>query len=373
MTILTGINFLVALGNTAFLYIMGVDYALLWGLLSWFMGYIPTIGFWIALIPPVLMAYAQYGLRTAMIVFVGFVVINSGIELLVKPRVAGKGLKISPLVIFVGLFFWGFLLGGIGAILSVPLTLLVITIMEQFPATRPISTLLRYTGEEKKEERKEAMLQVKDLWAKTRALLHLQLESRCEGSQMSQTKSISISKSTKRRKKMYPVLVIAIGLIVLVLGKRLSILGAAVGALLGVALVLSLLRRFGPIHAHRAPLLLGVIGFFAVSFAKGIINIVMPGTWRASRCSHRTGIPGTFHASAGSASMVLYGRRAGVIGFILTNRFKDWAVLILAGLIGGLLVTRGLAVWLPFLSGAVGTLLTLALAGLGVAYQGGYL
>ena len=169
MTILTGINFLVALGNTAFLYIMGVDYALLWGLLSWFMGYIPTIGFWIALIPPVLMAYAQYGLRTAVIVFVGFVVINSGIELLVKPRVAGKGLKISPLVIFVGLFFWGFLLGGIGAILSVPLTLLVITIMEQFPATRPISTLLRYTGEEKKEERKEAMLQVKDLWAKTRA------------------------------------------------------------------------------------------------------------------------------------------------------------------------------------------------------------
>jgi AI-2 transport protein TqsA len=169
MTILTGINFLVALGNTIFLTVMGVDYALLWGLLSWFMGYIPSIGFWVALIPPVLMAYAQYGIQTAVIVFVGYVVINGGVELLLKPRVAGKGLKISPLVIFVGLFFWGFLLGGIGAILSVPLTLLVITIMEQFPATRPISTLLRETGEEEKEERTQAMRQVKDLWGKTKA------------------------------------------------------------------------------------------------------------------------------------------------------------------------------------------------------------
>ena len=71
-------------------------------------------------------------------------------------------------MIFVGLFFWGFLLGGIGAILSVPLTLLVITIMEQFPATRPISTLLRDTGEEEKEERTQAMRQVKDLWGKTK-------------------------------------------------------------------------------------------------------------------------------------------------------------------------------------------------------------
>ena len=133
------------------------------------MGYIPTIGFWVALIPPVLMAYAQYGIQTAIVVFIGYIVINGGVELLVKPRLAGKGLKISPLVIFVGLFFWGFLLGGIGAILSVPLTLLVITIMEQFPATRPISTLLRNTGEDEKEERKEAMKQVKDLWGKTKA------------------------------------------------------------------------------------------------------------------------------------------------------------------------------------------------------------
>jgi len=76
----------------------------------------------------------------------------------------GERLKISPVVVFVGLFIWGFLLGGIGAILAVPLTLLVLIMMENFEGTRPIATLFRYTGEEKKEERQEAAIHVKGLW-----------------------------------------------------------------------------------------------------------------------------------------------------------------------------------------------------------------
>jgi predicted PurR-regulated permease PerM len=168
MTILTGINFLVALGDTAFLMVLGVDYALLWGLLAWFMGYIPSIGFIIALIPPVLMAYAQYGLDTALIVLVGYVLINGGVQNFIQPKVMGQGLKINPLVVFVGLFVWGFLLGGMGAILAVPLTVLVLTLMENFDATRMVAVLLRYTGEHKKEERQQAMEQAKGWWAKTR-------------------------------------------------------------------------------------------------------------------------------------------------------------------------------------------------------------
>lgn len=80
MTILTGMNFLVGLGNTVFLYVLGVDYALLWGLLAWFMGYIPSIGFLIALFPPLILAYAKFGLSTAVVVLVGYVVINGGTE-----------------------------------------------------------------------------------------------------------------------------------------------------------------------------------------------------------------------------------------------------------------------------------------------------
>jgi predicted PurR-regulated permease PerM len=168
MTILTGVNFLVGLGNTVFLLFLGVDYALLWGLLAWFMGYIPSIGFMIALVPPVLIAYAQYGLRTALVVLVGYILINGGVQNFYQPKVMGDRLKISPVVVFVGLFIWGYLLGGIGAILAVPMTMLVLIIMEYFEGSRPIAVLMRYTGEAKKGERQEALTHVKGLWGKVK-------------------------------------------------------------------------------------------------------------------------------------------------------------------------------------------------------------
>jgi len=177
MSILTGINFLVGLGDTVFLLYLGVDYALLWGLLAWFMGYIPSIGFMIALIPPVLMAYAQYGLQTALVVLVGYIVINGGVQNFIQPKIMGQGLKISPVVVFVGLFVWGFLLGGIGAILAVPMTLLVLMIMENFEGTRMLAVLMRYTGEEKKEERQKAAEHVKGLWGKVKGAVDSDHES----------------------------------------------------------------------------------------------------------------------------------------------------------------------------------------------------
>jgi predicted PurR-regulated permease PerM len=171
MTVLTGVNLLVGLGDAVFLWVLGVDYAALWGLLAWFMGYIPSIGFWIAMIPPVLMGYAQYGLPTALIIFVGYVLINGTVENFYKPKVMGENLRISPVVVFVGLFIWGYLLGGIGAILAVPMTMLVLIIMENFEGTRPIAILMRYTGEEKKKEREEAASHVKGLWGRVKGTI----------------------------------------------------------------------------------------------------------------------------------------------------------------------------------------------------------
>jgi predicted PurR-regulated permease PerM len=171
MTVLTSVNLLVGLGDTVFLLFLGVDYALLWGLLAWFMGYIPSIGFMIALIPPVLMAYAEHGLQTALIVLAGYILINGGVQNFYQPKVMGDRLKISPVVVFVGLFIWGYLLGGIGAILAVPLTLLVLIIMENFEGTRPLAILMRYTGEEKEAERKAAAKHVKGLWGKVKGTL----------------------------------------------------------------------------------------------------------------------------------------------------------------------------------------------------------
>lgn len=172
MTILTGINFMVGFVDTLFLLYLGVDYAVLWGLLAWFMGYIPSIGFMIALIPPLIMAYAQYGLDTALIVLIGYVLINGGIQNFIQPKIMGQGLKISPLVVFVGLFIWSFLLGGMGAILAVPLTVIVLTIMENFEGTRPLAVLMRYTGEEKKEERQKAKEEASGLFDRVKDTLH---------------------------------------------------------------------------------------------------------------------------------------------------------------------------------------------------------
>jgi hypothetical protein len=110
------------------------------------------------------MAYAQYGIDTALIVLLGYILINGGVQNFIQPKVMGNRLRISPVVIFIGLFVWGYLLGGIGAILAVPLTMLVLIAMENFPGTRNLAILMRYTGEEKKEEREQAASDMKGMF-----------------------------------------------------------------------------------------------------------------------------------------------------------------------------------------------------------------
>ena len=107
-----------------------------------------------------------------MIVAVGYIVINGGIQNFIQPKIMGQKLSVSPLIVFIGLFVWGYLLGGIGAILAVPMTMLVIIIMENFEGTRPIAILMRYTGEEKKEEREEAAKHVRRLWGKAKGTIN---------------------------------------------------------------------------------------------------------------------------------------------------------------------------------------------------------
>lgn len=164
ISITTLINFLVGVGNAIFLLILDVPFAILWGLLSWFTGYIPAVGFWLAMIPPVLIAWVTLGLPTAAIVFLGYVVINGSVENLVKPRIMGQGLNISPLVVFVSLFFWAWLLGAIGAILAVPLTMTILSVLDSFEATRWIGVLAQSPSSSEEHEKMEANLKLKDIW-----------------------------------------------------------------------------------------------------------------------------------------------------------------------------------------------------------------
>ncbi len=174
VTLTTALNFLTGLGNTILLMAMGIDLAVLWGLLSGFLGYIPAIGFWIAMIPPLFLAFVNDGPRSALFVLIGYALINGTVENLVKPRMLGQQLKISPAVVVIALFVWGWLLGAVGAILSTPLTLFILSILEGFDSTRWVTILLRTAGTGaavEEAERQAAFSHVRGLWGRAVSLV----------------------------------------------------------------------------------------------------------------------------------------------------------------------------------------------------------
>jgi predicted PurR-regulated permease PerM len=128
LTALTGLY--TAIANVILLVILGVDFPVLWGFLSFLFNFIPSIGFFISLIPPVLFGLLESGAGTAVIIIIGFFLINAFVDNIVKPRLMGKELDMSILLIFVSLIFWSWVLGAIGAIIAVPLTLTLKKIWE---------------------------------------------------------------------------------------------------------------------------------------------------------------------------------------------------------------------------------------------------
>lgn len=124
------------------LVIIGVDYPLLWALIAGLLNYIPNIGTIISAVPTVLFALVQTGLSGALWTLGSFLFAHAVIGNLVEPRVMGRGLGLSTLVIFLSLLFWGFILGMVGMFLSVPLTMSVKIILEQNEKTRWLAILL---------------------------------------------------------------------------------------------------------------------------------------------------------------------------------------------------------------------------------------
>ncbi len=172
---------------------------------------------------------------------------------------------------------------------------------------------------------------------------------------------------------MFPVLIIAIGIAVLVAGKRLAVMGAAVGALLGVGLLYLLnIPVTDVLLTLLIPGSLAVIGFFVAGFAKGIVNIVLLVVGALAGAAIVLAFFNLFNI--GSTLLVwILAVVGGVVGLIMVRRYHDWAMLIFSGVVGGLLITRGLGVWLSFLQGAIGTLLVIVLAGGSIVLQGGFL
>jgi len=110
---------------TIMLYVFGIDYPVLWGVIAFLLNFVPNIGSIIAAVPAVLLAIIQFGFAKAGAVAIGYVCINVLIGNIIEPRLMGRGLGLSTLVVFLSLIFWGWVLGPIGMLLSVPLTVTV--------------------------------------------------------------------------------------------------------------------------------------------------------------------------------------------------------------------------------------------------------
>ena len=132
----TGLAVVILLG------LVGVDYAVLWGVLAFLMNFIPNIGSIIAAIPAVLLTLVQLGLFPTLAVTGGYLVINVVIGTFLEPRYMGKGLGLSTLVVFLSLVLWGWVLGPVGMLLSVPLTIAIKIALESQPETRWMAIML---------------------------------------------------------------------------------------------------------------------------------------------------------------------------------------------------------------------------------------
>ncbi len=126
----------------AFLSLQGIDYAKMWGVVAFLLNFIPNIGSILAAIPAVLLALVQFGPRSALIVGGFYLLINIVIGSILEPRVMGKGVGLSVLVVFISLAFWGWVLGPVGMLLSVPLTMTVRIALEGSEDNRWLAILL---------------------------------------------------------------------------------------------------------------------------------------------------------------------------------------------------------------------------------------
>jgi predicted PurR-regulated permease PerM len=135
-SLLTGVVITIALT------IIGVDFPLLWGLVAFILNFVPNIGSIIAAVPAVLLAFIQLGLGAVLWTSVAYLVVNTLVGQVLEPRLMGRGLGLSTLVVFVSLVFWGWVLGPVGMFLSVPLTMTAKIALDSDERTRWLAILL---------------------------------------------------------------------------------------------------------------------------------------------------------------------------------------------------------------------------------------
>ncbi|MCW9710038.1 AI-2E family transporter [Avibacterium sp. 21-586] len=142
-------SFVTGLGVFILLKILGVQYAILWATLSFLLNYVPNIGSIIAAVPIIIQALLLNGFFTGIGVMIGVVSLNMIIGNVLEPKMMGKSLGLSTLIVFLSLLFWGWLLGSVGMFLSVPLTMVLKIALEASPDTIKYAALLGETPDSK--------------------------------------------------------------------------------------------------------------------------------------------------------------------------------------------------------------------------------
>ncbi len=140
-SILTAIPIIIVLN------LMGIDFPLLWGLVVFLLNFVPNIGSILAAVPVILLALVQFGFVAAAEVIILYLLVNNVVGNFLEPKLMGRNLGLSTLVVFLSLVFWGWLLGPVGMFLSVPLTMTLKIIMDNNDNTRWIAILLSNDAE----------------------------------------------------------------------------------------------------------------------------------------------------------------------------------------------------------------------------------
>ena len=125
-----------------FVTILGIDYAVIFGLIAFLLNFVPNVGSVIASVPAILLALVNDGFELAVICAIGYVLVNCIISYVVEPRFMGRGLGLSVLVVFISLIFWAWVLGPVGMFLSAPLTMILKIILQGGEDTRWIAILM---------------------------------------------------------------------------------------------------------------------------------------------------------------------------------------------------------------------------------------
>ena len=138
---------IIAAGSGAIMWAMGLSHVIFWSFLIFLANYIPVIGVAIGVLLPTLFGVVELdALWRPAVIFVGMEAVHFVAGHVILPRMQGKNLNIDPLVVLLSLAFWGVIFGIAGAFLSTPLTVIVMAVCAEFPATRPIAVLLSSDG-----------------------------------------------------------------------------------------------------------------------------------------------------------------------------------------------------------------------------------